>query len=234
MIDKINEILSGVTVPALLLSAGIFYGIVLGFFHIIKPRSVIRGLKADGKTSGISSGKAVTLALAGTLGVGNIVGVASAIYLGGFGAVFWMWISALVAMVLKYAEIVLAMRYRKYDENGRPYGAAMLYIKAFFEKKGFAKTGKVVGGVFAVFFLLNALSMGSMLQSNAIAEAAEGVFDVSPVFMGIALCVLTFIILKKGSGAMVALTEYLVPIMSFGYIAMSVAVMLMDISIFII
>lgn len=229
MIDKINAILSGVAVPALLLLTGLFYGCRLKFFHLFKPKAVIRGLKSEKRTGGISSGKAVTLALAGTLGVGNIVGVASAIYLGGFGAVFWMWISALVAMVLKYAEIVLAMRYRRYDENGRPYGSAMFYIKAFFGKKGFAKIGKAVAGIFAAFFLFNALTMGSMLQSSAIAEAAEGVFGVSPIFVGAALCILTFVMLKKGSGTMVTLTEYLVPIMSFGYIAMSVAVMLMDI-----
>ena len=173
MIDKINGILSGVTVPVLLFLMGIFYGFVLKFFHIFKPQCVIRGMKSEKNVVGISSGKAVTLALAGTLGVGNIVGVTSAIYLGGFGAVFWMWVSAMVAMILKYAEIVLAMRYRIFDENGRPYGGAMFYIKAFFEKIGFAKSGKTVAGIFAFFFLLNALTMGTRMRPPTIANTPE-------------------------------------------------------------
>ena len=229
MIEEINRILSGAAVPLLLAVIGIFYGIKLKFFQILKPRAVIRGLRSDKSSGGVSSGKAVSLALAGTLGVGNIVGVSSAIYLGGFGAVFWMWVSALVAMILKYAEIVLAMRYRRWDADGKPQGSAMYYIKAFFESHGLKRIGGIVAAVFAVSFLLNALTMGSMLQANAISEAVSGVFGISPFLVGGVLCVLTLIMLRRGSGGMASLTEYLVPIMSLGYIVISMAVILRDI-----
>ena len=125
----INKYFFGVGVPVLLIISGIFYCIRLRFFHFLHPIKVIKCLFDREKSSGVSSAKAVTLALAGTLGVGNMVGVASAIALGGAGAVFWLWVSALVAMILKYAEIVLAMRHRKFDSSGRPYGAAMYYIR---------------------------------------------------------------------------------------------------------
>ena len=226
ILEQINSVLSGIAVPLLLVTIGLFYGFKLKFFHILKPRLVIGGMRSEKRSGGISSGKAVCLALAGTLGVGNIVGVSSAIYLGGFGAVFWMWVSALVAMILKYAEIVLAMRYRKWDSEGRPYGAAMLYIKAFFESHRLKKIGNAVAAVFAVSFLLNALTMGSMLQANAISDAVSGVFGISPLLVGGILCLLTFIMLRRGSGGMASLTEILVPVMSIGYIVMSIAVII--------
>ena len=119
-----NEYIFGAGVPILLILAGLFFCFKLRFFHFLHPIRVIKALKPDGNASGVSSLGATTLALAGTLGVGNMVGVASAIALGGFGAIFWMWISALVAMILKYAEITLAMAHRRFDSEGRPYGAA--------------------------------------------------------------------------------------------------------------
>jgi AGCS family alanine or glycine:cation symporter len=118
-ISFINKYFFGIGIPFLLMGAGIFYCIRLKFFHFLHPIKVLRSFKSE-RSGGVSSLKAMMLALAGTLGVGNMVGVASAIALGGFGAVFWMWVSALIAMILKYAEIVLAMLYRKYDEGGRP------------------------------------------------------------------------------------------------------------------
>ena len=222
--EKINAVLSGIVVPLLLTATGIFYCFKLSFFHIFKPSAVLRGLRSDKTAGGVSSAKAVSLALAGTLGVGNIVGVSSAIHHGGFGAVFWMWISALIAMLLKYAEIVLAMRYR-----GSEGGSAMIYIKAFFSSRGLGRVGAVVSGIFALAFLLNSLTVGSMLQANAIAEAADGVFNISPLIIGAVLCVFTLIMLRKGSRVMASITEILVPLMSFGYIALSLAVMARDV-----
>ena len=141
-ISFINKYFFGIGIPFLLMGAGIFYCIRLKFFHFLHPIKVLRSFKSE-RSGGVSSLKAMMLALAGTLGVGNMVGVASAIALGGFGAVFWMWVSALIAMILKYAEIVLAMLYRKYDEGGRPYGAAMYYIRACFK----GRLGAVLAGI---------------------------------------------------------------------------------------
>lgn len=227
MWENINAFLTGVAVPLMLISVGLFYSWKLKFFHILKPHNVIRGMRPEGRGGGVSSAKAVSLALAGTLGVGNIVGVSSAICLGGFGAVFWMWISALVAMILKYAEIVLAMRYRRFDTQGRPHGSAMDYISAFFLSRRLKGTARAVSCIFAVAFLVNALTMGSMLQANAISEALGGVFGVPISVVGVVLLLIALLSVIKSSVGLAALTEYLVPLMSLGYIVMSLSVIIL-------
>ena len=130
MIEWINEKIFGWMVPLLLLGGGIFYNIRLRFFYMLHPGKVF-GVFTNGGVGERSPLRAMCLALAGTLGVGNLVGVSSAICLGGAGAVFWMWISALCAMLLKYAEIVLAMTHRRWG-GGQWHGSAMQYIKDFF------------------------------------------------------------------------------------------------------
>ena len=109
-----DNIVSALT-PLMLLAAGAFFTLYLKGFFIRHPILTFRSMIKRESRGGISPFRAVSLALAGTLGVGNIAGVASSIAIGGYGSVFWMWISALVAMVLKYAEIVLAIGHRRYD-----------------------------------------------------------------------------------------------------------------------
>lgn len=221
-ISFINKYFFGIGIPFLLMGAGIFYCIRLKFFHFLHPIKVLRSFKSE-RSGGVSSLKAMMLALAGTLGVGNMVGVASAIALGGFGAVFWMWVSALIAMILKYAEIVLAMLYRKYDEGGRPYGAAMYYIRACFR----GRLGAVLAGIFAVFCIINAFSVGSMIQVNAAAEAMNGVFGTPPIVIGLIFAAITLVAILRGSTGILALTEKLVPLMTLGFTVISVAVIVM-------
>ena len=221
-ISFINKYFFGIGIPFLLMGAGIFYCIKLKFFHFLHPIKVLRSFKSE-RSGGVSSLKAMMLALAGTLGVGNMVGVASAIALGGFGAVFWMWVSALIAMILKYAEIVLAMLYRKYDEDGRPYGAAMYYIRACFR----GRLGAVLAGIFAVFCIINAFSVGSMIQVNAAAEAMNGVFGTPPIVIGLIFAAITLVAILRGSTGILALTEKLVPLMTLGFTVISVAVIVM-------
>ena len=221
-ISFINKYFFGIGIPFLLRGAGIFYCIRLKFFHFLHPIKVLRSFKSE-RSGGVSSLKAMMLALAGTLGVGNMVGVASAIALGGFGAVFWMWVSALIAMILKYAEIVLAMLYRKYDEGGRPYGAAMYYIRACFR----GRLGAVLAGIFAVFCIINAFSVGSMIQVNAAAEAMNGVFGTPPIVIGLIFAAITLVAILRGSTGILALTEKLVPLMTLGFAVISVAVIVM-------
>ena len=221
-ISFINKYFFGIGIPFLLMGAGIFYCIRLKFFHFLHPIKVLRSFKSE-RNGGVSSLKAMMLALAGTLGVGNMVGVASAIALGGFGAVFWMWVSALIAMILKYAEIVLAMLYRKYDEGGRPYGAAMYYIRACFR----GRLGAVLAGIFAVFCIINAFSVGSMIQVNAAAEAMNGVFGTPPIVIGLIFAAITLVAILRGSTGILALTEKLVPLMTLGFTVISVAVIVM-------
>lgn len=226
MLSRLNDFTSGILVPIALILCGTFYALRLKFFHLLHPLRVLRGFLPNKKGGGVSSVKAVTLALAGTLGVGNIVGVSSAISLGGFGAVFWMWVSALVAMILKYAEIVLAMRHRRYDAGGKGRGAAMYYILDFFTSRHMKRIGAVISAIFAVCFLICALTMGNMIQAEAIASSLEGTFGISPIISGIALCVLTFIIYMRGTSGILSLTNLLVPFMSLGYAIISVIIII--------
>ena len=221
VIDFLNEYVFGVGVPIMIVVAGLFFCVRLKFFHFLHPIKVIKALKSDGTRKGVSSFGAVSLALAGTLGVGNMVGVASAIVLGGFGSIFWMWISALVAMILKYAEIVLAMKHRRFDAQGRPYGAAMYYI---YDGLGKKKLGRALACVFAVLCIINAISMGGMLQVNAAAGAMEGVFGIPSIVIGIIFSAILFFTMIRGRDGILSVTEKLVPFMTAGFMILSLAV----------
>lgn len=221
VIELANKYIFGVGVPVLLILSGIFYCIRLRAFHFLHPLKVIGCFRADKTRGGVSSAKAVSLALAGTLGVGNMVGVASAIALGGVGAVFWMWVSALVAMILKYAEIVLAMRHRRFDKNGRPYGGATYYILDLF--KG-GRVGRVLAGIFATLCILNAISVGGMIQVNAAANAVDGVFSLPPLAVGAVFAAIALYAMRRGTGGIVGLTEKIVPFMTVVFVILSVAV----------
>ena len=225
MIEFFNKYLFGIAVPVLLILSGIFYAVYLKCFHIRHPVLIFKSLLKKSPSGGTSPFRAVTLALAGTLGVGNIVGVASAITLGGFGAIFWMWISALCAMLLKYAEIVLAMKHRRYDEHGYPHGSAMYYIEDFFKSISIPSIGKVIAAVFAVLCILNALTMGSMMQANAVGEALEGVFSLPRSICGGVMAAFCLIVISRGAQTISRITEIIIPIVSLGYIIVSIAVL---------
>ncbi len=222
--NTIRWILTGGFIPFCLLLCGGFFLIYLRARPFVCPIKMLRALKRS-PTEGVSPFRAVTLALAGTLGVGNIVGVASALLIGGAGAIFWMWISALLAMVLKYAEILLAVRHRQTRRDGSCYGGAIYYIKAYFSKIGRVRLGGILAMIFSVLMILDALSMGCIIQVNAIASSFEGILGISPIFCGILLLLFTFPIILRGAKGISALTEYLVPIMSFGYLILSLAVL---------
>ena len=216
-----NEYVFGVGVPVILILAGLFFCFKLNFFHFLHPIKVIRAMKPESAKNGVSSFGAMSLALAGTLGVGNMVGVASAIALGGFGAIFWMWVSAIVAMILKYAEITLAMSHRRFDSEGRPYGGAMYYISDALGKK---RVGRIVASVFAGLCIFNAVSMGGMIQVNAAANAIDGVFGLPPIIIGVIFAVITVWTAVRGRDGILAVVEKLVPFMTVGFLILSVAV----------
>lgn len=227
MIEFLNQYLFGVGVPILLVTSGIFYGFRLRWFHLRHPLRVLKILAEKPPTGGVSPVRALSLALAGTLGVGNIVGVSAAIALGGFGSIFWMWISALCAMLLKYAEIVLAVAHRRTAPDGTPHGSAMYYIRDCFRERRHPILGRALAVLFAVLCILNAITMGSVVQVRAVSEAMEGVFSISPLLTGGVLCVLCAVILFRGRDAVLSFTDKLVPLMTVGYLALSLAVLVM-------
>lgn len=224
MLSKINDVL-GVLTPVMLLGAGVFFLFRLRLFYLRHPLRAVRTVMSRDGSGGISPARALSLALAGTLGVGNIVGVASSIALGGYGSVFWMWISAIIAMILKYAEIVLAMLYRKRDKEGRYYGGAFYYIRGFFAEHGLARLGAVMGGIFALLCILNSATMGAIIQANAASTALKGEFGIPEWLTGVVLCVVCLPITVMGSEGISRITEKLVLIMSVMYVIVSVAVL---------
>lgn len=229
-LEFINEKIVGPSVPVVLIGAGLFFIVKLKAFHLLHPIKVWRPLFAKKASSankkGIPPIRALLLALAGTLGVGNIVGVASAISFGGAGAVFWMWVSAFAAMLLKYSEIVLAHRHRRFDASGRPHGSAMYYIKDCLASPGLKCVGCFLAALFAVLCTVDSLTMGCVIQVNAVSYALSGVFDFPKLICGVIVAISVAAILIKGSSAVSKVTEVLVPVMSGIYVILSLSVMI--------
>ena len=211
--------------PILLFGVGFFFILRLGGFYLLHPVRCVRLLFKGKRSDGISPFRALTVALAGTLGVGNIVGVASALYLGGAGAVLWMMVSALVAMVLKYAEITLALRHRRFLPDGAPTGGAPYYVEDCLFCRGLPRAGRWLAVLFAVLCLVNAVTMGSFLQINAVAGAMEEGFSVPPMVTGGAGALLVTVTVLGGAKRISAITEKLVPFMTVAFVAVTVAVL---------
>ena len=219
-------LLTGGLIPPMLLIAGVFFCVYLRGYPWRAPRKMLSAMRSGG-VGKHSSLRAMMLALAGTLGVGNIVGVANAIAIGGAGAVFWMWISALFAMLLKYAEILLAVSHRRVDKKRNFFGGAVYYIRDCFLSHRHARLAVIVPAVFVVFMVVDALSMGCIIQVRAVGETLQEVIGIPTVFSGVLLILLTLPLLARGTKEISVLTEYLVPIMTAGYMILSVAALIL-------
>ncbi len=214
----------GVLLPVLLLASGLFYLCRMRWFYLIHPVRTMKKMLGGECCSGISPFRATTLALAGTLGVGNIVGVASAIVMGGAGAVFWMVAGAICAAVLKYAEIVLAVRHRRTGRDGQHYGGAMYYIFDIISGRGFRRCAVWLSVLFTLFCLLNSFTMGCIIQVNAISHALEGVWGVPLAVTGGILVLFCLFAVSRGVRAVSALTEKTVPAMTLIFFLLSLVV----------
>ena len=218
---------SGGMIPLLLAVCGVYMTVYLRGQPFLSPKKLLSALlPKKERQEGTSPFRALMLALAGTLGVGNIVGVANAVRVGGAGAVFWMLVSALLAMVLKYAEILLSVVHRRSDRNGF-FGGAYYYIKDHFLSRKMPRTATVLSIAFALLMILNALGMGCVIQVNAISSVSRGTVGISPCLCGILLAVASLPVIVKGHRGISALTEILVPIMSVGYLILSLAVLIL-------
>jgi len=224
--DVLKWVLTGGLVLPLLMICGIFFLFYLRLFPFRAPGKMWRAMRAPAPEGAVSPFRAVMLALAGTLGVGNIVGVASAIRIGGAGAILWMWVSALIAMILKYAEILLAVAHRR--ERGRGFfGGASYYIKDYFTSRKLHRIAIAASAAFAALMVVEALGMGCVIQVNAISSAFEGVWQVPKWITGLLLALLTLPVILRGTKSISALTELLVPIMTGGYLILSIAVLIL-------
>lgn len=214
-------------VPVLLFATGVFYLFRLKGFFLLHPVHTMRHAFRSGGSGGISPFRELTVALAGTLGVGNIAGVATALYLGGAGAVLWMVVSALVAMILKYAEIVLAVKYRRFDSDGQPMGGAPYYMADGLAKRGAPRLGRVIAWIFALLCLINTFVIGSIVQSNAVVGALEGGFGIPIWISGVVLVAFSAFVTIGGVRRIAAMTERIVPIMTVGFLVLCLAVIIL-------
>ena len=172
----------------------------------------------------ISPFEAVTTALAGTVGTGNIAGVTGAIFTGGAGAVFWMWVAAFFGMVTKYSEIVLAMKYRVKDENGVYHGGPMYYIE-----NGIGKSWKWLAVIFSLLGGLASFGIGNIAQSSEISGALNDLFGLPAIATGIILAAVVALVTLGGIKRIGKVTSLLVPFMSVFYIIAGIILILMRI-----
>lgn len=228
----VNGVVWGPIGLALLFGTGLWMSARTGFFQFRRAGYWLRNTigavftnkevtaHTEKEDKAISQFQSMCTALAGTIGTGNIVGVATAIVSGGPGAVFWMWVMALLGMMTSFSENVLGMYYRRRNEKGEWSGGAMYYLKdGLGAKKGCKTLGSVLAVLFAAFCVLASFGIGNMSQINSIAGNMNTAFGVPNLVTGVALMVVTALIVLGGLKRVAAVTEKLVPVMALFYIA---------------
>ena len=227
ILNAIDSFLWGVPLITLLVGTGILLTIRLSLIQVVHlPRALSLILRAKNKGAGdISSFKALCVALAATIGTGNIVGVATAVKVGGPGAIFWMWMAAFFGMATKYAEGLLAVKYRTTDEHGDIAGGPMYYIR-----RGMGEKYRQLAGFFAVATVLVAFfGIGTFPQVNAIVDSVELSFGISRVVTDIALTVLIAAITIGGLRSIAEVAARIIPFMAVLYIVICAGIILMHI-----
>ena len=214
--ELVRRLADGIWNPWLLglfLFTGLFYSVRTGFFQLFGVRIWLRAtvgslfVQRREKGEGITRVQALTTALASTIGTGSVAGVATAIFFGGPGAVFWMWISALLGMMTGCAEKVLAVRCRRLNPDGTWNGGPMYYLSNDLHSPFLA-------GWFALFCLCGALVGGNLVQSNSIAQSLHALFGWEPLFVGVVTAVLAGVVLVGGVGRIARFSAVLVPLMA--------------------
>ena len=221
----LGDLLWGGPLLALFLAVGLWYSLGSGFFQIFglptwwsaTVGSLFHRKRNRQERGGVTQLQALSTALAATIGTGSIAGVATAIAYGGPGAVFWMWMSALLGMMTGCGEKILAVRHRERDPHGRWRGGPMQYMEKGLRLPGLAK-------IFALFCIAETLAGGNLAQANSIATALSAAGGVNPVAVGVVLSVLTFLVLAGGIKRIGRLCELLVPAMALLFVGGGLAV----------
>ena len=228
LIKDINAIVWGVPMLVVVIGVGLFLTLRLAFIPIRKighgMKQLWQGRNSEG-IGDISAFSALMTSLSATIGTGNIAGVATAIAIGGPGALFWMWMTALVGMATKYAEAVCAVTYREKDATNKQIGGPMYYIK-----NGLTHRWHWLGSLFALFGAIAAFGIGNMVQSNSIADALDDRLGVSPLITAVVLMALVATVLIGGIKNIAAWANKLVPFMSVLYVLCGLLVLLFNFS----
>ena len=225
ILNKVDSFVWGPPLLILLMGTGIYLTVKLGLLQVTKLPLALKYLFKKDKSStdgDVSSFAALCTALSATIGTGNIVGVATAIKLGGPGALFWMWMAAFFGMATKYAEGLLAIKYRVKDENGQMSGGPMYYIERGLNNKWLAKAFAIFG-IGVAFF-----GIGTFAQVNSITSAMDLTFNISPVIVGIIITILVALITLGGIKSISKVAEIIVPFMAIFYILGSLVIIFMN------
>jgi alanine or glycine:cation symporter, AGCS family len=209
-----------------LLGIGLYMMVGLRFYPIRQLWPAFTGLfrKSDGKAGEISSFAALSTALSGQVGTGNLAGVATAIALGGPGAIFWMWVTALIGMALAFAEGSLAIRYREITPEGRYRGGPMSYITY-----GLGPKWKWLAIFFSIGTMISAGVTGNMIQANSAGSSIQQLTGLAPEWGGLMVATLVFVVIIGGIKSIGAVAERVVPTMALAYIVMALIAILINI-----
>lgn len=222
LIHTLDTLLWGWPLILLLIGTHIFMTIRTGFIQKELFKGIKLSVSKDENDSGdISQFAALTTALSSTIGTGNIIGVGTAVALGGPGAVFWMWITGIFGMATKYAETLIAIKYRVKSENGTMIGGAMYALDRGLNMKW-------LGIVFAFLTAICGLGIGCMVQSNSVAQNLYENFGISPLLTAILLTVIVILVILNGIKSIAKVAEMLVPFMAGFYILGCIAILVMN------
>ncbi|WP_461481734.1 alanine/glycine:cation symporter family protein [Porticoccus sp.] len=228
LINAVNGFIWGPVMLALILGTGLYLTLGLRGMPIRKIgygfRQLFLGRRGSGEGD-ISPFNALMTSLSATVGTGNIVGVATAVSIGGPGALFWMWCTALVGMATKYGEAVLAVHYRETDERGRKVGGPMYYIR-----NGLGPKWAWLGLLFALFGALAGFGIGNTVQANSVADALHTSFGIPETVSGILMAILVGLVLLGGIRRIANVAGKLVPFMALLYLVVTLTILAINIS----
>ena len=227
LLTEINSVAWGPFMLLLLALTGVFLTLGLKGITLFKIplafNTLWAGRDGKGQKGDISGFNALMTSMSATVGTGNIAGVATAIALGGPGALFWMWCIALLGMATKFAEAVLAVHFRETDENGQYVGGPMYYIK-----NGLPKYLAWLGTAFAIFGMIAGFGIGNTVQANSVASVLNSDYGIPTLMTGLVLAVLAALVILGGIKRIAQVAGKLVPFMALAYIAAALTVVLMN------
>lgn len=233
LVLKVNDVLTGSVLIIALVGIGLLFTFKLGFIQIRGFKDgwnrTFGGLfskKGDAGKDGMSSFQALATAIAAQVGTGNIAGAATAIAVGGPGAIFWMWISAFLGMSTIFAEAVMAQKFKQVSDDGTVTGGPVYYIRGAFK----GTFGKVLAAIFAVLIIFALGFMGNAVQSNSIAASWNTAFGIPKIAMGILVAVVSLFVFTGGMKRIAKVTELIVPIMAAFYIVGSLIVIFANVT----
>lgn len=214
---------------AILVPTGLYFTFRFGFLQVRRFRTsvaITAGRYDDpGDPGDVTHFQALTTALSATVGIGNIVGVALAIYFGGPGAVFWMWVTGFLGMMNKFAECTLGLKYRKINPDGTVSGGPMYYIENGLKRFIGNKFARGLGVFFAVGAILSSFGQGNMAQSNSVASAISSSYGIPGWVSGLVLATLIFLVIIGGIKRIAQVTCRLVPFMGILYVGMALLIL---------